>query len=79
MLRLTGLPPVSRAPRATVHREGAAIVLRFLLVDGPVQRFRLPLYTLGDGADAEAAELRLLGELQALGYGAERLPSDETG
>ena len=76
MLRLTGLPPVSRAPRATVGREGEAIVLRFLLRDGPVQRFRLPLYTLGDGADPEAAELRLLGELQALGYAAERLPSE---
>ena len=35
----------------------------------------LPL--LGAGEDPEAAELRLLAQLEALGYAVERLPPDE--
>ncbi len=68
MLRLTGLPPVDRAPRARVALAADRLVLRFLRVDGGVSRFDLPLYTLGDDVDGEHAQLLLLAHLRELGY-----------
>jgi hypothetical protein len=65
-LRLTGLPNVARYPEATVIREKASILLRF---SGPYygeQSMSVPLQYVG--GDAEAAELRLLAQLQQIGY-----------
>ena len=74
MLRLTGLPPVASAPRARVAIVDERLVLRFLRVDGGVTRFDLPLYTFGDDADGEQAQLSLLARLVELGYDAQREP-----
>ena len=71
MLRLAGLPPVSRAPRARVACDDERLVLRFLRVDGGVTRFDVPLFTLGDDVDPEEAQLRVLAQLAGLGYEAE--------
>ena len=71
MIRLAGLPPRSVAPRVRVGREEGRVVLRFLRVEGGVTRFDVPLYTLGDGVDAEEAQLRVLAGLAELGYEAE--------
>ena len=71
MIRLTGLPSVARAPRATVERTDDAIVLRFFDPVEPVTRFDVPASTLGGDADLEGEQLRLLARLQAMGYVAE--------
>ncbi len=64
-MRLTGLPNVSRYPEATVLREETSILIRF---NGPhgEQKMGVPLKYVG--GDAEAAELRLLAQLQQIGY-----------
>jgi hypothetical protein len=71
MLRLAGLPPVATAPRVRVALDGPRLVLRFLRAQGGVTRFDVPLYTLGEGADPQEAQLRLLAGLAGLGYEAE--------
>jgi hypothetical protein len=61
-----GLPNVARYPEATVVREDTSILIRF---SGPYygeQRMSVPLQYVG--GDAEAAELRLLAQLQQIGY-----------
>jgi hypothetical protein len=61
-----GLPNVARYPEATVVREDTSILIRF---SGPYygeQRMSVPLEYVG--GDAEAAELRLLAQLQQIGY-----------
>jgi hypothetical protein len=71
-----GLPNVARYPKATVVRDETSI---FILFGGPYgeQKMSVPLEYVG--GDAEAAELRLLAQLQQIGYSVtrgEREPSD---
>ena len=69
MLRLTGLPNVARYPEATVIRDEASILIRFSGPHGE-QKMSVPLKYVG--GDAEAAELRLLAQLQQIGYSVRR-------
>jgi hypothetical protein len=64
-LRLTGLPNVARYPEATVVRYATNILIRFGGLDGE-QTLGVPLEYVG--GDEEAAELRLLAQLQQIGY-----------
>ena len=66
MFRLSGLPHVRRYPEATTKRMEDQIEIHFGgLKDEQV--LNVPLKYL-DGADPEAAELRLLAQLQQIGY-----------
>jgi hypothetical protein len=60
-----GLPNVVRYPEATVVRDETSILILF---GGPYgeQKMSVPLEYVG--GDAEAAELRLLAQLQQIGY-----------
>jgi hypothetical protein len=64
-----GLPNVSRYPEVTVVREEATIRILF---GGPYgeQSMNVPLEYVG--GDAEMAELRLLAQLQQIGYSVRR-------
>ena len=66
MLRLNGLPRVGRYPVATVKRLEEHIEIHFGGL-GDEQVMNVPLKYLG-GADEEASELRLLAQLQQIGY-----------
>jgi hypothetical protein len=68
-LRLMGLPNVARYPEATVVRDEMSILILF---GGPYgeQKMSVPLEYVG--GDAEAAELRLLAQLQQIGYSVKR-------
>ena len=70
MLRLMGLPSVARYPEATVTRENEHIKIRFGGL-GNEQSMSVPLKYVG-AEDDEAAELRLLAQLQQVGYRARR-------
>jgi len=73
-LRLMGLPNVVRYPEATVIMDETSILIHF---GGPhgEQKMNVPLAYIG--GDAEAAELRLLAQLQQIGYSVRRgEPSD---
>jgi hypothetical protein len=76
VLRLMGLPAISRCAQATVRRAGGRIELRFV---GPEcdEGLDVDLGLVGPDEDPEGAELRLLAQLEALGYAVERLPADE--
>jgi hypothetical protein len=76
VLRLTGLPATRRCPHAAVRRAGRRIELRFL---GPEcdQGLDVDLDLLGPDADPETEELRLLAQLEGMGYSVERLPADD--
>lgn len=76
MLRLMGLPARTRCPQATVRRSESGIELRFLGPDCD-EGLDVDLGLLGRGADLEAVELRLLAQLEGLGYEVERLAADE--
>jgi hypothetical protein len=61
-----GLPNVVRYPEAAVARDETGVLIRF---SGPYygeQEMSVPLQYVG--GDAEEAELRLLAQLQELGY-----------
>ncbi len=61
-----GLPNVTRYPEAIVARDDTSVHIRF---SGPYygeQKMSVPLQYV-DG-DAETAELRLLAQLQQIGY-----------
>ena len=75
MLRLTGLPATTRCPRATVRRAPGRIELRFAGPDCD-QGFDVDLSLLGPDADPETEELRLLAQLEAMGYAVQRLPAE---
>jgi hypothetical protein len=60
MFRLVGLPHVARYPEATVTREDEKLVIHF----GGLEHEQVE--------DEEAAELRLLAQLQRIGYTVER-------
>jgi hypothetical protein len=72
-LRLMGLPNVVRYPEATVIRDDMSILILF---GGPYgeQKMSVPLQYVG--GDAEAAELRLLAQLQHIGYKVRRGEQD---
>lgn len=69
MLRLMGLPHVARYPEAVVRRDGERVEIWFGGL-GPEQTMGVPLRYVG--GDEEEAELRLLAELQRMGYNVER-------
>jgi hypothetical protein len=61
-----GLPNVARYPEAIVARDDTSVHIRF---SGPYygeQKMSVPLQYVDD--DAETAELRLLAQLQQIGY-----------
>jgi len=72
LFRLMGLPAVARYPEATVRRGEESIEILFGGPNGE-QRLNVPLKYVG--GDAEEAELRLLAQLQAMGYDARRADS----
>jgi hypothetical protein len=74
MLRLMGLPHVARYPEATVTREDEKLVIRFGGLERE-QTMSVPLKYVG--GDEEEAELRLLAQLQEIGYRVERGPPQE--
>ena len=69
MLRLMGLPRVELFPEASVTREGERLLIRFGGLDDE-QTMGVPLKYVG--GDEEATELRLLAQLQQIGYKARR-------
>ncbi|HEU4494023.1 MAG TPA: hypothetical protein VFR69_07515 [Rubrobacteraceae bacterium] len=71
MLRLMGLPHVARYPEATVTRNADHLRIVFGGL-GREQTMSLPLGYVG--GDEEEAELRLLAQLQQIGYRVERAP-----
>ena len=68
-----GLPNVARYPEATVARDETSIIIHFA---GPYgeQKMSVPLQYVG--GDAEAVELRLLAQLQHIGYSVRRGEQD---
>ena len=64
---------MERFPLATVVREAERLVIRFGGLEDE-QWMSVPLKYLG-AEDAEAAELRLLAQLQQIGYEVERASS----
>ena len=64
-----GLPNVARYPEAAVVRDETSILIRF---GGPhgEQKMNVPLEYVG--GDSETAELRLLAQLQQMGYSVRR-------
>ncbi len=68
-----GLPNVARYPEATVVRDETGILILF---GGPhgEQKMNIPLAYVG--GDAETAELRLLAQLQQIGYTVTRQEPD---
>ena len=72
MLRLMGLPPVARYPEATVTRDDEKMLIQF---GGLTEEYlvSVPLKYIG-AEDEEAAELRLLAQLQQIGYRTRRGP-----
>jgi len=71
MIRLSGLPSAERYPLATVARAGASLTIVFG-GERDSSSVDVPLDRLGPDEDEEAAELRLLAQLQELGYRVER-------
>jgi hypothetical protein len=71
-----GLPNVARYPEATVVRDETSVLIRF---SGPYygeQKMSVPLQYVAE--DAEAAELRLLAQLQEIGYTVRREEPDSS-
>lgn len=73
ILRLMGLPNVTRYPEAAVARDEASVLIRFSGPHGQ-QKMSVPLKYVG--GDAETAELRLLAQLQQIGYTVSREEPD---
>ncbi len=64
------MPHIGRYPEATVKRMEEQIVIHFSGLDDE-QVMNVPLKYLGD-ADGESSELKLLAQLQQMGYKARR-------
>lgn len=64
-MRLMGLPAVEKYPEAVVARHEEFVEIRFGGGDGE-QTMNVPLKYVG--GDAESAELRLLADLERMGY-----------
>ena len=77
MLRITGLPARARYPRATVSRGEGRIEILFSGEEGST-RIDVDLRYLAGVDDLEATELRLLAQLQELGYEVAWRPEDST-
>jgi hypothetical protein len=71
VIRLAGLPAVARYPSATVTRHEDRIEIVFAGATEE-RRIDVPLRLLGSDDDAEAEELRLLAQLEGLGYDVDR-------
>ena len=71
-----GLPPVTRYPVVTVTRDDERILMRFDGL-GEERLMSVPLKYIGT-EDEEAAELRLLAQLQQTGYQARRGSPDSS-
>jgi hypothetical protein len=73
LIRLTGLPALSRCPDVTVGRDDQSI--QILFSGGPADPVRMDVEHrfLGD-VDPEEEELRLLARLAELGYRVTRAP-----
>jgi hypothetical protein len=71
MLRLMGLPHVTRFPEVTVMRQDDCFQLLFHGGEYS-RRVDVNLQYLEDADDLEGTELRLLARLQELGYEVER-------
>jgi hypothetical protein len=69
MLRLMGLPHVARYPEATVTRNADHLRIVFGGL-GREQTMSVPMRYVG--GDGEEAELRLLAQLQQIGYRVQR-------
>jgi hypothetical protein len=69
MLRLMGLPHVARYPEATVTRNADHLRIVFGGL-GREQTMSVPMRYVG--GDEEEAELRLLAQLQQIGYRVQR-------
>ncbi len=69
-MRLMGLPPVTRYPEATLVRDDEKMFIHF---GGLAEEYLMsvPLKYIG-AEDEEAAELKLLAQLQKIGYQARR-------
>ena len=76
MLRLTGLPARARYPRATVSHGEGRIEILFSGEEGST-RIDVDLRYLTGVDDLEATELRLLAQLQELGYEVAWRPEEE--
>jgi hypothetical protein len=66
MLRLTGLPPASAFPNATLRWHDDHLDLRFDGA-GETKTIEIPLWAL-EGQDLEEAQLSLLARLQERGH-----------
>ncbi len=73
MVRLMGLPRVERYPIATVVRRDDRFEIVFAGTHGE-HTIDVPLRLLGALDDIESVELRLLADLQRLGYEVTRVP-----
>ncbi len=73
MIRLSGLPSVARYPRVAVSRDEESLSILFTGGDDTTL-MEVPLERLGEDEDAEGTELRLLADLQRMGYRVERTP-----
>jgi hypothetical protein len=69
MLRLMGLPHLARYPEATVTRNADHLRIVFGGL-GREQTMSVPMQYVG--GDEEEAELRLLAQLQQIGYRVQR-------
>ena len=74
-MRLMGLPNVARYPEATVVRDETSILILFGGPNGE-QKMNVPLEYVG--GDAEVVELRLLAQLQQIGYSVRRGEQEPT-
>lgn len=75
MFRLSGLPHIGRYPEAAVKRMEEHIEIYFS-GRGDEQVMNVPLKYL-DGEDEEASELRLLAQLQQIGYKVRQIRREE--
>lgn len=73
MVRLMGLPRVEFYPVASVARRADRFEIVFTGVHGH-QTIEVPLRLLSAPDDLESVELRLLADLQKLGYEVTRVP-----
>jgi hypothetical protein len=74
MIRLTGLPALSRCPDVTVSGLADRIEVVF---SGPSHQVVMDVaHRLLDGADPEEEELRLLARLAGMGYRVTRGPGE---
>ncbi len=72
-MRIMGLPHVGRYPVAAVARREDRFEIVFTGADGD-RTIDVPFRLLGAPDDLESVELRLLADLQKMGYDVTRVP-----